>query len=167
MNNRIRHFYEFGPFRLDTLQRIVLREGEMVHLPPKVFEILQVLVENNGEIVGKEELMRRVWPDSFVEEGNLPVNVFALRKALGSEGNQNQYIKTVPKRGYLFVADVTEGWDESESPVERRDEFLEPLEFRTKSESDQRANQPGLVSSVLLLGLVPLLAFLWVARNRK
>ena len=101
-----KHFYEFGPFRLDPARGMLFRDGEMVSLPPKVFDILLVLVETSGETVQKDELMERVWPDSFVEEGNLSVNIFALRKALGDDGNKNLYVKTVPKRGYRFVADV-------------------------------------------------------------
>ena len=101
-----KYFYEFGPFRLDPARGMLFRDGEMVSLAPKVFDILLVLVETSGETVQKDELMERVWPDSFVEEGNLSVNIFALRKALGDDGNKNLYIKTVPKRGYRFVADV-------------------------------------------------------------
>src|SRR4030095_7332838 len=114
MSRQMRHYYKFGPFRLDPAKRDLLRDGEIVPLPPKVLDLLQVLVENNGEIVEKEELMSRVWPDSFVEEGNLSVNIFALRKALGDDGNQHQFIKTVPKRGYRFVASVLEVWGENE-----------------------------------------------------
>ena len=77
------HCYGFGPFRLDAIKRLLLREGEVVPLKPKVFETLLVLVERRGEVLGKEELIQRVWPDSFVEEGNLSVNIFALRRALG------------------------------------------------------------------------------------
>ncbi|HEV8484870.1 MAG TPA: winged helix-turn-helix domain-containing protein [Blastocatellia bacterium] len=106
LNRETKHFYEFGPFRLDPGRGELFRGGEIVSLPPKVFDILLVLVEAGGEIVQKDELMQKVWPDSFVEEGNLSVNIFALRKALGDDGNRNLYIKTAPKRGYRFVADV-------------------------------------------------------------
>ncbi len=100
--------YSFGPFRLDPIKRCLYREGELVALTPKAFEILLVLVENHGQIVEREELMKRVWPDSLVEESNLSVNIFALRKALGDSLREHQYIVTVPGRGYSFVAGVRE-----------------------------------------------------------
>jgi DNA-binding winged helix-turn-helix (wHTH) protein/TolB-like protein/Tfp pilus assembly protein PilF len=102
-----KHFYEFGPFRLDPAEHTLLREGQTVPLTPKVFDILKVLVENNGHLFEKDELMKAVWPDSFVEEGNLTRNISTLRTALG-ERPEDQYIETVPKRGYRFVARVRE-----------------------------------------------------------
>ena len=77
------HFYEFGRFRLSTADRVLLRQGDLVPLTPKVFDILLALVENGGRLVEKEDLMKRVWPDTFVEEGNLTQNISLLRKALG------------------------------------------------------------------------------------
>ena len=77
-------------------------------LTPKSFELLRVLVENPGRLLHKEELLKLVWPDSYVEEGNLSHHVFALRKALGDEKGSTQYIETVPRRGYRFIADVQE-----------------------------------------------------------
>jgi len=75
--------YEFGPFRLDPAKRVLLRDGEPVPLTPKAFETLLVLVQNNGQPISRDDLMQAVWPDSFVEEGNLTQNIFVLRKALG------------------------------------------------------------------------------------
>ena len=100
--------YEFGPFRLDPAERLLLRDGRAVPLTPKVFDILVLLVENGGRLLEKDELMRRVWPDSFVEEGNLTFNISVLRKALGEGHGHHPYIETVPRRGYRFVADVRE-----------------------------------------------------------
>jgi DNA-binding winged helix-turn-helix (wHTH) protein len=85
MSLLINRFYRFGDFTLDTDQRVLLREGKPVALTPKVFDTLLILVENRGKIVEKEELMRRLWPDSFVEEGNLTVNIQQLRKSLGDD----------------------------------------------------------------------------------
>jgi DNA-binding winged helix-turn-helix (wHTH) protein/TolB-like protein/Flp pilus assembly protein TadD len=102
------HVYEFGPFRLDASERLLTRDGRLVALTPKVFDTLLALVERGGHLVGKEELMRRLWPDSFVEESSLSQNIFLLRKALGEATSSQQYIETVPKRGYRFVADVRE-----------------------------------------------------------
>ena len=100
--------YAFGPFRLDADERVLFGEGGVVPLTPKAFDVLLALVEESGHVLGKEELMRRVWPDSFVEENNLAQNVSALRKALGQEGGGRKYIETVPRRGYRFVAGVRE-----------------------------------------------------------
>jgi DNA-binding winged helix-turn-helix (wHTH) protein/TolB-like protein/Tfp pilus assembly protein PilF len=105
------HSYEFGRFRLKTAERVLLREGELVPLTPKVFDILITLVENRGRVVAKEDLMKRVWPTTYVEEGNLTQNISLLRKALGESPGGVQFIETVPRRGYRFVADINEMWD--------------------------------------------------------
>ncbi len=112
MNKQPSH-YEFGPYRVAVNDRLLLRDGEIVPLTPKALELLLVLVENSGRVLNKEELMRRVWADSFVEEANLSRNIFTLRKALGGNSNGNQYIETIPKRGYRFVAPVRELRDEA------------------------------------------------------
>jgi TolB-like protein/DNA-binding winged helix-turn-helix (wHTH) protein len=98
--------YEFGPFRVDALRRLLLREGNPVRLPAKAFEILLVLLEGKGRLVEKDELMRRVWPDAVVEENNLTVNISALRRSLTESPGEHRYVVTVPGRGYQFVADV-------------------------------------------------------------
>ena len=102
------HIYEFGPFRLLPDERQILRAGTAVALTPKAFDLLVVLVENNGRLVKKEELIERIWPDSFVEEANLSVKMSALRRALGEDPHNPEYIETVPRSGYRFVAPVTE-----------------------------------------------------------
>ncbi len=99
--------YTFGPFVLDTREGTLLREGRPVQLTPKAFETLVALVERSGHCLGKEELMRRVWPDSFVEENNLSQNISQLRRALQADGADDaRYIETVPRRGYRFNATV-------------------------------------------------------------
>lgn len=103
------NFYEFGRFRLDAAERVLWRDHEPVSLTPKVFEILLALVERSGHVVEKDDLMKRVWPDTFVEEGNLTQNVSLLRKALGETSGGPQYIETISRRGYRFVADVRGG----------------------------------------------------------
>ncbi len=100
-------FYEFGRFRLKSDERVLLREEELVPLTPKAFDILLALLENDGRIVRKDDLMKKVWPHTFVEEGNLTQNVSLLRKALGESANGPQFIETVPRRGYRFVAPVS------------------------------------------------------------
>ncbi|MBA3440654.1 MAG: PD40 domain-containing protein [Pyrinomonadaceae bacterium] len=111
MSQDCNHFYEFGPFRLCPAENLLTRDGEPVPLAPKLFETLVVLVRHSGHLVMKDELLKAIWPDSFVEEGNLSVNIFALRKALGDVHHEHKYIETVPKRGYRFVAPVREVLD--------------------------------------------------------
>ena len=113
MVGRNKQSYEFGPFRIDRDERILLREGKPVPLAPKAFDVLLALVENSGHIVAKEELMNKVWADTFVEEGNLKVTVSVLRKALDDAHGQPRFIETVPKRGYRFVANVSDSVDRS------------------------------------------------------
>jgi DNA-binding winged helix-turn-helix (wHTH) protein/tetratricopeptide (TPR) repeat protein len=99
--------YEFGPFKLNVAQRTLTRDGNVISLPPKATDILLVLLQNPGELVHKEYLMKEVWPDSFVEEGNLTQNIFTLRRALGDHRTDPQYIETVVRMGYRFIATVT------------------------------------------------------------
>src|SRR5712692_4883455 len=98
--------YEFVPFRIDAGRRLLMREGSPIPLTPKAFDTLLALVENNGRVLEKEELMKMLWPDSFVEERNLTVNISALRKALGESASDHRYVVTIPGQGYCFVADV-------------------------------------------------------------
>ena len=99
--------FEFLRFRADTRQGVLLRAGEIVALTPKAFELLVVLIESGGRVVGKDELMKRVWPDTIVEEANLSHQIYKLREAL-DEGSGPGCIQTVPRRGYRFAAPVTE-----------------------------------------------------------
>src|SRR6266446_10594397 len=111
-----KHF-EFGPFRLDAAEHLLLREEQPVQLPPKAFEMLLLLVENGGHVLQKNALMEALWTDSFVEESNLTQNVFLLRKALGDDRGEQNYIKTVPRVGYLFMMPVREIIDETDVVV--------------------------------------------------
>lgn len=104
VDDPVKTIYEFGPFRLDTAERLFLREGIPLHLQPKAFDILVLLVENNGHLVRKDDLIGSVWSDAFVEENNLTKNIHALRQALNGGGDQ--FIETVPRQGYRFKADV-------------------------------------------------------------
>ena len=108
-----KHSYEFGSFRLIPLERQLLREDQPVQLTSKTFDLLVVLVENSGHLISKEELLKRIWPDSFVEEANLSVNMTALRRALGEGPEDHRYVETVPRHGYRFVAEVKEKWENS------------------------------------------------------
>lgn len=98
--------YEFGPYRLDSSKRVLTCEGETISLTPKATDILIILVRNAGELVEKDELIRQVWPDTFVEEANLTQNIFRLRKALDDDRAGPRYIETVTRRGYRFVSQV-------------------------------------------------------------
>ncbi len=136
--------YEFGKFRLNTAERVIERDGHPLPLTPKAYEVLLALVENQGHIVEKEDLMRRVWPGTFVEDSNLGFNISVLRKLLG-EGNGNgngRYIETVPKRGYRFVAEVVEV-PEKELPG------TEP----TGRDGDEKMQAMGTPGPVARLGL--------------
>jgi len=118
MSEQNTHFYEFGPFRLELQKRLLFRGQEVIKLAPKSFDTLLTLVERHGQVLEKEELMKRLWPDSYVEEGNLALNISNLRKALGENPQQHEYIVTVPGRGYQFVARVKELAAESEEIAE-------------------------------------------------
>jgi DNA-binding winged helix-turn-helix (wHTH) protein/Flp pilus assembly protein TadD len=98
--------YEFGDFRIDTAKHLLLRSGRPIPLTPKAFDTLLALVENCGQVVSKDELMKQVWPDTFVEEGGLTRNISVLRKALNEGPSDHAYIETIPKIGYRFVANV-------------------------------------------------------------
>jgi Tol biopolymer transport system component/DNA-binding winged helix-turn-helix (wHTH) protein len=108
MENPNRHIYSFGHYSVDVAERQLLRAGECVSLPPKVFDTLLVLVENRGRILEKDLLMNKIWPDSFVEESSLAQYIFQLRKALGDDASEHRFIETIPKRGYRFIAPVQE-----------------------------------------------------------
>lgn len=121
MSSPQQSFYEFGPFHLDPLRPRLTRAGELVPLTPKALELLLTLIQQGGKVVEKDELMQRVWPDTFVEESNLSVHVFALRKALGETTEGQSYIETVPRQGYRFTAKVRDvGRSGAELVVERR-----------------------------------------------
>ena len=109
-------FFEFGSFTVDAVERVLLRNNQPVAMTQKVFDLLLVLVRNSGHVVDKEKLMREIWPDSFVEEGNLTQNISLLRKVLNGDGHQ--YIQTVPRRGYRFVGHVREVGVESSLLIE-------------------------------------------------
>jgi Tol biopolymer transport system component/DNA-binding winged helix-turn-helix (wHTH) protein len=120
--------YEFDHFRLDPARRRLLRDGELLPLPPKVFDLLLVLVQHAGQPQEKNDLIKVIWPDTFVEEANLNVNVSALRKALGEKPNEHRYIETMPRRGYRFVSNVRE---------------VEPEEENASLENVRTAVEPG------------------------
>ena len=106
MSKSERRLYEFGDFRLDASERLLSSRGVTVPLTPKAIDLLLALVDQPGRLLDKETLLKKVWPDTFVEENNLADNIFKLRRVLGDGENRLKFIETVPKRGYRFVADV-------------------------------------------------------------
>jgi DNA-binding winged helix-turn-helix (wHTH) protein/TolB-like protein len=158
--------YEFGKFRFDPANHLLLSNGVPVSLTPKAFEVLLVLVQNGSRLTTKEELMRKVWPDSFVEEANLTVNISALRKLLGETHEGKPYIDTVPKKGYRFVAAVTEmqeGTLNGLSPLKERVQNVSPpsaestdtpsLNIPTQPQSPAKKG-PSLLLGVPAVGLL-------------
>jgi DNA-binding winged helix-turn-helix (wHTH) protein/Flp pilus assembly protein TadD len=111
--------YEFGDYRLDARKLVLSRAGERIALTPKVFDTLLLLVRHRGQLLGKEELLRAVWPDAIVEENNLNQNISTLRRLLGESRGENRYIATVPGRGYRFVPEVHTVSCHSPGPRER------------------------------------------------
>ncbi len=109
--------YEFGPFRVDPDKQALFRGNEPVPITPKTFETLLILVRHSREVVSKDDLMKELWPDSFVEESNLSQNIFMLRKALGDTPEDKRYIVTLPGKGYRFVAEVRTVAQEGEDVV--------------------------------------------------
>lgn len=118
-------FYEFGPFRLDVRERLLFRAGVMVPLTPKTFDTLLELVENSGRLVEKDELMKHLWPDTFVEEANLAHHISQLRKVFEDGTNGNKYIQTVPRRGYRWVAAVKEFRENDRAAAHQAEEASE------------------------------------------
>jgi DNA-binding winged helix-turn-helix (wHTH) protein len=163
MSEQKQNFYEFGPFRLDPSKRRLLRDGETLRLTPKAFDLLLVLVEENGRTVEKDELLERVWAGTIVEQNNLNQNITALRKLLGDSRQESQYIATIPGVGYRFVAEV------------RKEEFTQ----RRKEEDAKDAKVAPMVPEIrglnrlfryALLVIVPLvlvvIAYAWYTREK-
>ena len=155
-----KRYYEFGGFRLDPDERSFARMGETVQLTPKVFDLLVLLVENNHHTLTKNEFLDNVWPGSIVEENSLNRNISILRKALGGDGSNGNYIKTVPKTGYRFDGDVRMiVEDEDEIVVEKRTKY----NLTVKSSRSGTWKRSVIVAAVLMgittVGAVAGLAF--------
>jgi DNA-binding winged helix-turn-helix (wHTH) protein/TolB-like protein/Flp pilus assembly protein TadD len=160
--------YVFDQFMLAPEERLLWRDGKPVALTPKTFDLLVVLVTNSGHLVGKDELLQKVWPDSFVEEVNLSVNISSLRKALGDDQALTRFIETVPKRGYRFIAPVNRLGDEKAKIVFKRrltaqivedvEESIEPEDLTVTSDSPARSAPSKSTVRELLLRKVALTA---------
>jgi len=161
-----KHLYGFGPYRLDAIERVLLRDGQPVTLPPKDLETLLVLVERAGHIVEKEELLERVWPGVFVEEGNLARHIFNLRQVLGDSPDGRKYIETIPKRGYRFVAAVRED-PEPAAPHPKAPQTSEPAPSAIPIPLGQKRSfwLWPLALSLLAVTVILIARHFWPARN--
>jgi len=122
------HIYCFGSFCINEAEQQLLRHGKPVHVAPKAFDVLLVLIQNKGCLVTKDRLLAEVWPDVFVEEANLTVNIANLRKALDEGDAERQWIETVPKRGYRFVARVSDVVQNGTETIEAARPFADQKE---------------------------------------
>jgi DNA-binding winged helix-turn-helix (wHTH) protein/TolB-like protein/Tfp pilus assembly protein PilF len=151
--------YEFGSFRLEPGERRLLQNGERVSLTPKAFDTLVFLVERAGHLVEKEELMKALWPDSFVEEANLTQHVWTLRKTLGESEANGRFIETVSRKGFRFVAPVTvHQLNETTESDALREAVAEPRAIRSL---------PGSLTVVIIAGVVALAGYglyRWIKR---
>ena len=122
MSRQSKQIYTFDDFRLDPAEGLLWRGGDMVPLTQRAFDLLLALVERQGQVVSKEELMRQVWAGNFVEEGNLTQNIYTLRKALGKAADGDDYIRTVPRRGYRFAVSVSDDQNGEHTTSQEGDE---------------------------------------------
>ncbi|HKQ73646.1 MAG TPA: winged helix-turn-helix domain-containing protein [Blastocatellia bacterium] len=167
MSHQSKHLYEFGPFRLDAAERLLLREGESVSLTPKSFDLLLALVEHPGHLLEKDELLNLVWPDTFVEEANLSSNISLIRKALGDGENGHKFIETVAKRGYRFLAEVRKVRpvsDEGERPPGQTARIAKGISAAMIKALDANARLAWITAAALLLGM---LGFAWAYFTRQ
>lgn len=164
MSIEIKHFYEFGPFRLDTRQQMLWREGEAVVLTLKSFELLKALVSRAGEVLSREELQELVWPESYVDENNLTQHISLLRKALGEAADARQFIETLPRRGYRFIAPVRELTEQAGTIVQQEEHIKARVVVEEPGTAPDRATEPrkflALPAGMLKLAQQPVT---WVA----
>ncbi|HKZ02824.1 MAG TPA: transcriptional regulator, partial [Pyrinomonadaceae bacterium] len=157
----IGHCYQFGEFTVDCDQKVLLRNGSPLALAPKVFDTLLILVDNNGRLVEKDQLIKQLWPNTFVEESNLTFNIQQVRRVLGDNAREPRFIETVAKRGYRFIAQVTKSQIVVAAPVES--ESSGSSQLRPKVENYYL--WLAITGSILIVGLVVFAS--WFARNRR
>src|ERR1043165_505810 len=147
-----KRFYEFGVFRLDLEERLLSsHDGETIPLALKIFETLVFLIENKGRIVKKEELMKRLWPDRYVEVSNLAQNIYMLRKILGESSGNDKYIENIPRRGYRFIGTV----NEVQEVIEKTEEALASVEEHApKAQPEKPARPDEAKSTIAVLPMV-------------
>ncbi len=157
----IGHCYQFGDFTVDCDQKVLLRNGSPLPLAPKVFDTLLILVDNNGRLVEKDEFIKQLWPNSFVEESNLTFNIQQVRKILGDNAREPRFIETVARRGYRFIAEVTK--TQSAVAVTVESEKLSSAEFRPAL---KKTYLPVVfASSILVVASVVFVS--WFVKSRR
>jgi TolB-like protein/DNA-binding winged helix-turn-helix (wHTH) protein/Tfp pilus assembly protein PilF len=163
---KTKHLYTFGSYHLDGAERALLRDGQPVALPPKDLETLLVLVERAGHIVNKEELLERVWPGVFVEEGNLARHIFNLRQVLGDGPDGLKYIETIPKRGYRFIAKLHDEAESADGEINGVG-VSEPAQASIRGEPKKslRWLMLSALSAVLLVTVILLSRYFWPKSN--
>jgi DNA-binding winged helix-turn-helix (wHTH) protein len=184
MSRQTKQFYAFSDLRVDVSERLLWRDGEKIHLTPKVFDLLLAFLENSHRTLEKEELCKRIWPESRkVDDANLSRNIFILRKALRDGHDRRRLIETVPRRGYRFLAEVREFQEErNRAPVEvETDSVLEVEEERIETiaspdEPSQQVLSPAprsrfslrwaaMAASMLIALLASMIYFLTALRS--
>jgi len=162
MTTKANQVYRFGAFRLDATNRLLYREGEVVNLAPKAFDTLLLLATNSGQVLGKDEMLKRLWPDTFVEEGTLAQYISLLRKALGDAAS----IENHPRRGYRFTAPV----EEIEAPsaeVRIQEQAPSPAVIEEAAVADgRRGVRFPLWVALALLGAVVAAAAIWISQGQ-
>lgn len=144
--------FEFSEFLLDGKEKVLLQNGTPLSITPKAFELLRILIENHGHLVERDKLLKTVWADSFVEEGNLTFTIGLLRKTLGDDKKTPRFIETVPKRGYRFIGKVINKTSDSPSTAKiKQNDFQHPTQ------------KPYFLLSVFIISLICLfgIAFVW------
>jgi TolB-like protein/DNA-binding winged helix-turn-helix (wHTH) protein/Tfp pilus assembly protein PilF len=152
--------YDFGPFHLDLAERVLRRNNIPIALTPKAFEVLCLLVDRHGLVLTKEEMMRQIWPDSFVDESNLAQHIFQLRKALGDNPNGDAFIETVPRRGYRFAADVKRVDSASDDRGSEGDSRTTPATYDDARGTSRRKNMWVAATALVALSACALCVYL-------
>lgn len=167
MPQAVKHLFEFGEFRLNTKEKMLLRGDESVPLSPKIFELLALFVENHGQLVEKNEIMEKIWADSFVEESNLTFSIRQLRKILNDTAQNPTYIETVWGHGYRFIAPVIEtNGVGSELPENIAVELIEETPYPSAKLVERKNSQSFLpIAALVILLLISLTAVLIWSRN--
>jgi TolB-like protein/DNA-binding winged helix-turn-helix (wHTH) protein/Tfp pilus assembly protein PilF len=152
--------FAFGPFIVDHESRVLFRDGQPIPLSPKAFDTLWLLIEAGGRLLTKEELMKALWPETFVLEANLSQTIFTIRKALGESASEQRYIATVPGRGYRFAAAVKEvSPTELASPAAATSDGTDDAARPTSSRQRRWPNGSALAAAALVAGIVS--GFVW------
>src|SRR5215468_4352950 len=151
------HLYHFGPYTLDPRRRRLSRQGSAVSLTPKAFDLLLFFAQNPNRVITKDELLKAVWADSFVEEGNLTQNVFLLRRALGQKSEDSGLIVTIPRKGYQFAGDVSivsQPALSAEVPASQTAAAVSPGHVAITIETERESEAVETSSSQMLTSLV-------------